>query len=208
MLRLFLAILFVAGSSFGAKAPAGAEASKKTAAQQVMDLSSATSSIEFLAVGKPSMLKIRGKAKADEKANPLTGQMALNGNKLSVKASFALNSLETGIGLRDRHMKEKYLETEKFPKADFVLTEMALPDALTKGDGEAKDVAFKGTLTIHGVPQEVSGTASVQRKSDKFEFAFEFGTKITGHKIELPSFMGVTVAEDVKVSVNVGGQLK
>ncbi|MBN1998224.1 YceI family protein, partial [candidate division KSB1 bacterium] len=30
-----------------------------------------------------------------------------------------LNSLDTGIGLRNRHMRDNYLETKKYPVAEF-----------------------------------------------------------------------------------------
>lgn len=200
MLKGLFAFLFIVGTAIAAP-------SKSAESKSVLDFAKSESSIEFLAVGKPSMLKIRGKAKPEGTTKPLDGSLTLKGDKVEGKASFALNTLETGISLRDRHMKEKYLETAKFPKADFVLTEMTLPEAVKKSEGEAKGVPFKGKLTVHGVVQDVSGVAEVKRKEGRIDFSFDFGTKITGHKIELPSFMGVTVAEDVQINVKVEGPL-
>jgi polyisoprenoid-binding protein YceI len=87
------------------------------------------------------------------------------------------------------------------------LTELKLPGNLGKGDGEAKAVPFKGTLSVHGVPQPVTGTVDIERKGAKAEMDFKFNTTIPSHKIELPSFMGVTVAEDVQITVEVEGPL-
>ncbi len=167
-----------------------------------MDLAKAQSKIEFLAVGRPSMLKIRGIAKPEGEAKVLEGSLSEKSGILSGKASFALSTLDTGIALRNRHMKEKYLETAKFPNAELALTELKLPKELLSGEGEAKAVPFQGTLTVHGVPKPVSGKVDVRRAGSTMHLSFEFGTKITGHGIELPSFMGVTVAEDVQVLVS------
>jgi polyisoprenoid-binding protein YceI len=179
----------------------------ETPASRSLDLGKAVSKVEFLAVGKPSMLKIRGTAKPEGEAKSLEGNLSLKGDTVSGNAKFALDTLNTGIGMRDRHMKEKYLETAKFPKAEFALTEMKVPEAIQKGDGTAKDLPFTGTLTIHGVSQAVKGMAKMERKEGKANFSFDFGTKIPAHKIELPSFMGVTVAEDVQITVEVEGPL-
>jgi polyisoprenoid-binding protein YceI len=200
MKKLFLGFLFFAGA-------ASAALPSNKPSKQTLDIGKATSSVEFLAIGKPSMLKIRGKAVKEGDATPLQGKLTLEGQDLKGSAQFDLNTLATGISLRDRHMKEKYLETGKFKNAEFELTEMKLPDSVAKGEGEAKDVPFKGKLTVHGVATEVSGKAQVKRTKGKVDLNFAFGTKIPDHKIELPSFMGVKVAEDVEVTVSIEGPL-
>ena len=71
--------------------------------------------INFLAVGKPSMIKIKGKAPA-----PFTKAIIEN-NKLSLESNLVLTELDTGIGLRDEHMKDKYLQVKEFPTAHLIL---------------------------------------------------------------------------------------
>src|SRR3989338_6695806 len=61
--------------------------------------------VRFLAVGKPSMLKIHGKGKI------LAADFQLEKESLKGSAEVDLNSIDTGIALRNQHMKEKYLET-------------------------------------------------------------------------------------------------
>ncbi len=200
MQKLALSLLTISFVTTAAETP------KTVTPAKILDLSLSETKVEFLAVGKPSMLKINGKAKSGEGAK-MEGKLELKGDSIVGTAKFPLDSLTTGISLRDRHMKEKYLETAKFPKAEFALTELKLPEPLVKGDGEAKGVPFKGTLTVHGVAKPVTGTVDIERKGAKAEMEFKFGTTIPSHKIELPSFMGVTVAEDVQVTVEVEGPL-
>jgi polyisoprenoid-binding protein YceI len=181
--------------------------SASTAPGRSLDLAAAKSKVEFLAIGRPSMLKIRGTAKPEGEAKALEGALKIQGDSVTGSAKFALDSLDTGMALRNRHMKEKYLETSKYPKAEFSLTDLRLPAALKAGDGAAKDVPFKGTLTVHGVAKPVEGKANIERKAGAVQFEFTFSTRITSHSIELPSFMGVTVAEEVEIRVAVEGPL-
>lgn len=199
MQKIAISLMMLTLVATGAETP-------KADAPKTLDLSLSETKVEFLAVGKPSMLKINGKAKLEDGAK-LEGVLQLKGDSLAGTAKFPLDSLTTGISLRDRHMKEKYLETAKFPKAEFTLTELKLPGTLATGDGEAKGVPFKGTLSVHGVPQPIAGTVDIERKGAKAEMDFKFNTTIPSHKIELPSFMGVTVAEDVQITVEVEGPL-
>ena len=65
----------------------------------------------------------------------------------------------TGIGpveLRTTHMREKYLEVEKFPEAKLVIKDLDIKSG-------AK-VPFKGNLTLHGVTKELTGEASVEHR--------------------------------------------
>ena len=46
-----------------------------------------------------------------------THQLKVEDDGSVVKFTVPLASLETGIGLRDRHMREKYLQVDKYPDA-------------------------------------------------------------------------------------------
>src|SRR5579863_2237042 len=77
-----------------------------------------TGSSEFIATGKPGFIKIDGLGKG------LTGRLALTGNEVSGQATFPLATLDTGVGLRDKHMKDEYLEVQKFPEAKLVVAKV------------------------------------------------------------------------------------
>src|SRR5262245_62020670 len=75
-------------------------------------LDPAAGSTEFHAVGRPSMLKITGKGPGPK------GEIKAEGSKVTGSFSVDLNAVTTGISMRDHHMKEKYLQTDKFPNAE------------------------------------------------------------------------------------------
>lgn len=147
--------------------------------------------VVFEAVGKPSFLKIKGQGEGPE------GEVTV-GDKVTGNFKFKMATLDTGIGLRNDHMKNKYLEVEKFPTAELKIEEVSKFDP---ANPEAAGLPFKGNLTIHGVTKPVTGTVDVKKKDKGYTVAANFETKITEYSIEIPSYAGITVADSVKVSV-------
>lgn len=147
------------------------------------------STLEFTAIGKPGFLRINGK---DAK---LTGTATSEGTTWKGDFETKLDEFNTGIETRDEHMKKKYLETDKFPTA-----KLAWTAAIASFDA-AQDVPFEGTLTLHGVEHKVSGKAKVEPASDKKKVKVEvtMPIKLSDFKIEVPTYLGVTVAEEVEV---------
>lgn len=100
-----------------------------------------------------------------------------------------LDELATGIGLRDHHMKEKYLETGKYPAAELALDPAAIP-----GSGEFDTT---GKLTLHGVTRAVK--VHVARVDQTFRATF--GLELPDYGVQIPSYLGITVAKHVDVTV-------
>jgi polyisoprenoid-binding protein YceI len=156
-------------------------------------LSAGADTVKFLADGNPSAIRIQGVAKTleVEKAEWKEG-------KLSGTYHVPLDQLETGISLRDRHMKEKYLETAKYPKADLSIADCA--------PSEAAESSCEGTLTLRGitkkVPLKVKWTKlAAEGTAKRWKADTEFGLKLSDYGIALPKFANITVAEDVTVQV-------
>lgn len=137
------------------------------------------------------MLKIHGEGKQAQ------GSLRQNGKNLSGEFVAKLDDLDTGMKLRNEHMKTKYLEIAKFPESKFKLDSFELPS----NEGDFKGVPFKGTLTIHGVEKSISGTADVNVAKTVQSINAAFIAKISDFGMLIPSFAGVTVAEDVQVKV-------
>lgn len=170
-----------------------------------LDLSEPKNKVEFLAVGKPSAIKIRGEMKTDKVKQPLTGKLVFEGASVTGKTEFQLDAFDTGIDLRNQHMKEKYLEVGKYPKATMQITEMKLP---SDKDVTAEAVPFSGTLSFHGKEKPVKGTAKVEKKDRKVDMTFQFDIAAADFGIETPSYLGIKVTDAVKVTSNVSGLLK
>lgn len=160
-----------------------------TAQAAIYKISPDSGKVTFLAKGRPALISIHGEGDGATAALKEKDQM------LSGEISFQLKSLKTGIELRDDHLKNKYLEVDKYPTAILKISDLKLPPNLKDG------FSFKGTLNLHGVDQPVEGNASVAADSKYQKLSANFNIKLSQFKIEIPSFKGITVAEEVQVKV-------
>ncbi len=157
---------------------------------------------EFLAIGKPAMIKIAGYGDGPEgilisDKKIITGILKVN-----------MNSLTTQMELRDDHMKNKYLEVAKYPYAELKITELNLPFELEKMTDELKETSFKGELKIKNKSQPLDGTFTLKRTGQNLTGKAEFNIKVMSYLESLPSHMGVKVAEDVKMKISFKAILK
>lgn len=157
---------------------------------------------EFLAIGKPAMIKIGGEGQGPE------GSLTATKNTINGVLKVDLNKLTTKIDLRDDHMKNKYLEVGKYPEATLELVNVILPTDVSALSEAETEVPFKGKFTMHGKTSDVSGKAKISKKAKDVSGNAEFMFKITDHLDTLPSWLGVKVAEEVTVRVQLKGALQ
>ena len=151
--------------------------------------------LEFMAIGRPAMIRIKGESGGPE------GSIEIAAEKVTGQFKFSLNSLNTGIDMRDQHMKEKYLETGKNPEASLMIEKMVLTDSV-----QGKDVPFSGQLKMHGLSKPVTGIASYETKDKNKSTHVEFKIHLSDFGISVPSYAGVTVADEVQIKMDL--QLK
>lgn len=163
---------------------------------KTIDLSSQESKVEFLAIGKPSLLKINGTG------GKLKGQIQFTNLIVSADCTVALDGITTGIGLRDEHMKNKYLEIGKFPEATLKISELKIDKDFLKEKGIQKNIPFKGKLKIHGSESDIEGTADIDSDDKNISIQAKTKTNITAHKIDVPSYLGIKVADEVEIKVD------
>jgi polyisoprenoid-binding protein YceI len=106
-----------------------------------------------------------------------------------------LQTLETGIGVRDRHMRDNYLEVEKGPEFATATFDQIRIEKL------AGKSTFKGTLMLHGQRQEVTGTADLQQRDGRIRVQAQFPIKVSAFQIPKPTYLGVGVRDEIQIKV-------
>jgi polyisoprenoid-binding protein YceI len=144
--------------------------------------------VGFTATG-PAGLKIEGKT-------PDLTVADANGN---LQLTVPLANLSTGIDLRDRHMKEKYLEVGKFPSAVLTVARSALK--LPAG-GDQVELDVPGTLALHGTTKPVTVHYGAKADGGGFAANGKFNINMNDYGIQVPSYLGVTVKPDVVVTAS------
>ena len=103
---------------------------------------------------------------------------------------------ETGGALRDRHMRDNYLQVGKGAGYDVAVLDGIQVDA---SDGKG---AFRGVLTLHGQKRNVAGTAIIRRRGDgSAHVDAEFPLKVSEFQIPKPTYLGVGVKDEIQVKV-------
>jgi polyisoprenoid-binding protein YceI len=108
-----------------------------------------------------------------------------------ITLSVPLDTVDTGIGLRNSHMR-KYLEATQFPTA-----ELKVRRALLKEGARQEGV---GTFTVHGVAKEVKVTFDVVKTAAGLTVTGSFPLNLKDHGIAVPTYLGITVRPDIKVT--------
>lgn len=158
--------------------------------------------VEFLAVGKPSAIKIRGKGEK------LESKLQVTAKTVTGKFLFDLSTLETGIDTRDQHMKEKYLEVGKFKNAELTLSPFKLAKDICKEDVKLEKTSFEGLLNLHGVEKPVKGEFDVTGAKASGHAQVRFSISITDFGIDIPTYLGIKVADKVENTIELDWSCK
>jgi polyisoprenoid-binding protein YceI len=111
-----------------------------------------------------------------------------------------LNTLNTGISLRDKHMRENYLETKKFPFAEFTGKFETIP--LLKPTFQ--NVHVKGYFKLHGITKEVRITGEIrQLSSGELELRADWIISLEDYQIEVPKLVFYELATEQQINIDV-----
>ena len=114
--------------------------------------------------------------------------------------TLALDSLRTGISFRDNHMRERYLETGKYPYATLEVerSELQWPEAAPVS------AKVKGKLTLHGVTRTVTISYQAQGTCHHANVEGSIHINMKSFKIETPVHLGMTVRPGIDISLKIG----
>ena len=142
--------------------------------------------VQFTGIG-PGGFKMVGK----------TAALTLLQDDKTLTVVVSLTDLSPGIGLRDRHMRDKYLEVGKFPETTLAVPLASLP---VPGAGAAATGELKGLLTLHGKQKEVPFKYQASCTADNVCTAKgSFTVNMNDFEIVVPSYLGVTLKPDIAV---------
>lgn len=130
----------------------------------------------------------------------ISGVVMANGLQDAVGCvAIQAKSLDTGIGLRNRYMWEDHLEVAQFPEIRFVLTDLAD----LRLDANMGVLTLEGELTLHGVTHTLRIPATVASIDRGLVLEGKTTLRMSEYAIERPSFLFITVKDEVDVRFRV-----
>ncbi|HKO54981.1 MAG TPA: YceI family protein [Thermoanaerobaculia bacterium] len=152
---------------------------------------------------KGTTTKVSGTIAADP-ANPAAA---------AVDISIDLASLDTGIAMRNEHLRERYLAAEKFPAATFKSVSVSGPKSILPN--QPIEVSVTGDMTLHGVTRRITVpvrvvvipeselTRSSRGPGDWIHATTTFPIKLTDFGIAVPEKMLMKLSNEISIKVDV-----
>jgi polyisoprenoid-binding protein YceI len=132
----------------------------------------------------------------------LSGQIDFKQNIIDFYVDLA--TVTTGVRLRDEHMRENYLETSKFPFAEFTGKFTAAQDFMTIARVATRDtqlVKIEGNFTIHGITAPLQTDGKVYIRDNAIFVSASFDVSLAAHQIKIPPILAKKVAAEQRVTV-------
>ena len=121
---------------------------------------------------------------------------ATEGTQLYLEVDLA--SLDTGLGLRNRHMRNNYLEVKEFPYAIFDAT----IERVEVASAGVFRVTAQGVLNIHGVEQARELLCDVSARQDGYRARCSFTVLLSDFDIKIPKLMFLKLADEIELELD------
>lgn len=103
--------------------------------------------------------------------------------------------------LMQEHFNENYMESDKFPKAEFrgKITNIGTVDFTKNG---TYNVKATGKMTMHGVTKDVSAGGTITVKDGAVTVNSKFMIRPDDYGIKIPTVVASKIADKIEVTVN------
>lgn len=112
-----------------------------------------------------------------------------------------IKSFKFEKALMQEHFNENYMESNKYPKADFK-GKIANPGDVNFSKDGTYSTKLQGRLTIHGVTKDVTLPGSVTVKGNTITANSKFAVKTADYGIRIPSMVESKIAKQIEITVN------
>jgi polyisoprenoid-binding protein YceI len=119
----------------------------------------------------------------------------------ALQFSVLMKSFEFEKALMQEHFNENYVESDKFPKADFKGS-IANNSSVNYSKDGTYNAVVKGKLTIHGVTKEVEAPGVIKVEGGKIDASSTFNVLLSDYNVSIPSVVKDKVSNSIKITVD------
>ncbi|MDR9388517.1 MAG: YceI family protein [Balneolaceae bacterium] len=111
-----------------------------------------------------------------------------------------LETLDTGIELRDKHMRDSYLETASYPFAEFTGTFLRMPDVEAQGP---QSVTVTGEFKMHGVSRDITVDGELDFSDpNEIQLVASWKVLLSDYDIEIPKAVFYELDNEQEIVIN------
>lgn len=160
------------------------------------------------------------------RTNKIKGEIIIDDSldlkKSSPKVNFQvdLSTIDTGIPLRNEHMRDNFLETKKFPEAVFKVDKITSNSGYKLENGKPLTLIANGSFSVHGITikkqipvkitylKESEATKPRFPSGDIIRIQSNFEIPLAEHKIKRPEVVFQKLADTVIVTIDAFANIK
>lgn len=150
-----------------------------------------TGKIEF--VSKAALEDIEAKNK--------TVTAVLDTKSGALQFAVQMKGFEFEKALMQQHFNDNYVESDKYPKAEFKGA-ITNNNAVNYAKGGAYPVKVKGKLTLHNVTRDVEVPGTIRVENGAVDAAATFTIKLSDYNIAIPSPVKDKISNNIKIVVD------
>jgi polyisoprenoid-binding protein YceI len=126
----------------------------------------------------------------------VSGSMTIDGTTITaLEVTVDMTTLRSDRPQRDEQLRQRGLETDRFPTATFTLTQPVEVGQRPK-EGEPIELTAVGDLTLHGVTRQVSVPVQAAIGGDRIQAVASLDVALADYGIEKPTgFLIVSIAD-------------
>ena len=141
----------------------------------------------------------------DIEAHSVEASAVLDGSNGAIAFQVPLRSFHFEKALMEEHFNEKYVESDRFPKATFrgrVVDWGEAADSAQAAIGVAVEVVASGRFELHGVSVEREAEGTVMWTGSTWKVAAAFVVAPADHEIDIPSVVRDKIGKSIDVEVS------
>ena len=119
----------------------------------------------------------------------------------AIQFKVQMKGFEFEKALMQEHFNENYVESGKYPEANFKGT-AANNSTVNYGKDGTYNVKVKGKLTLHGVTKDVEAPGTIKVASGKIDAASSFSIQLSDYNISIPSVVKDKISNNIKITVD------
>jgi polyisoprenoid-binding protein YceI len=155
----------------------------------------------FTKTGKIDFDATVPKSPEDIKGVNKSTTMVLDSKTGDMQFLVLMKGFEFTRALMQEHFNENYVESTKFPKAEFKGKIVDNVAVLYTKDGAYK-VKVKGKLTMHGITKDTECDGVITVKAGKITATATIVALLADYKIVIPGVVSDKVAKSAKININ------
>lgn len=141
--------------------------------------------------------------KSPEKIEAVNNEVAsiIDGKTGDIVFQMPVKSFKFERELMQQHFNENYMQSDKFPKAEFKGKITNIADINVAKDGTYK-ATVTGDLKIHGVSQSVTVPGTITVKGNTIMANAKFSVKLADYKIPVEGMVADKLAKEASIIID------